>query len=178
MPDEIHHFFQYGSQYYLTGRFAAFAGQTPVVGNLMHHAIEMFLKGALSKSMTLPEMKGKLGHQLKKAWQMFKGGANDPALDQFDATIDMLDAFEDIRYPDEIITKGAALQIDIHKAAPVMPEFEGGYTVPHYMFSLEEVDELVSVIFKAASRNPTAYFLSLGEDTKRYLKQHNRHLST
>jgi len=87
---------------------------------------------------------------------MFKVGANDKSLDKFDATIDMLDAFEDIRYPDEIIAKGATLQIDIRKATAVIPQFAGGYNPPHYMFSLEEIDELVAAIFKVASRNPSA----------------------
>jgi len=173
VSDEIHHFFQYGAQYYLTGRFAAFSGQTPVVGNLMHHAVEMFLKGSLSKSMTLPEMKKKLGHKLPGTWQVFKVGANDKSLDKFDATVDMLDAFEDIRYPDEIIAKGAALQIDIRKATAVIPQFAGGYNPPHYMFSLEEIDELVAAIFKVASRNPSAYFHFMKEDARRYLNLDN-----
>ena len=176
MADEGHHFFQYGTQYYLTGRFAAFAGQTPVVGNLMHHAVEMFLKGALSKSMALSEMKKTLGHQLDKTWRLFKTDVDDRTLDRFDKTIEMLDAFEDIRYPDEIIEKGAALQIDIRKATPVVPEFEGGHSVPHYMFSLEEVDELVAAIFKAESRNPAAYFFTLREDSRQYFMRDNFHI--
>ena len=36
-----------GTQYYIAGRQAAMARLIPVYGNLLHHAVEMFLKGAL-----------------------------------------------------------------------------------------------------------------------------------
>jgi hypothetical protein len=51
--DAIDAFFKTGSQYYIAGRFAAFAWFHPVAGNLFHHAIEMYLKGALSKTKSL-----------------------------------------------------------------------------------------------------------------------------
>ena len=43
-------FFATAGQYYVVGRFAAFAGLIPITGNLLHHAVEMFLKGGLSKN--------------------------------------------------------------------------------------------------------------------------------
>jgi hypothetical protein len=49
-----------GTQYYVAGRYAVIAGLMPVAGNLLHHAIEMCLKGALSKKA------GKSLQQLKK----------------------------------------------------------------------------------------------------------------
>ena len=49
-------FFSSATQYYVSGRYAVFAGLTPVVGNLLHHAVEMYLKGALSKTMTLDQL--------------------------------------------------------------------------------------------------------------------------
>jgi hypothetical protein len=42
-------FFDRSIQYYAAGRFAFHSGLTPVAGNLLHHAVEMCLKGALSK---------------------------------------------------------------------------------------------------------------------------------
>ena len=51
--DAIHQFFVAGSQYYVAGRFAVFGWLNPVAGNLLHHAIEMYLKGGLSKTKSL-----------------------------------------------------------------------------------------------------------------------------
>jgi hypothetical protein len=45
MVDAILEFFKTGCQYYLAGRYAAFAGLNPVTGNLLRHAVENFLKG-------------------------------------------------------------------------------------------------------------------------------------
>jgi class 3 adenylate cyclase len=82
MSDEgvIHEFFRYGSQYYLAGRYGVFASLLPVAANLHHHAIEMLLKGALSKSVTLKEMKDKPGHKLERCWEAFPGRAVHCAL--------------------------------------------------------------------------------------------------
>jgi len=79
--------FKYGSQYYVAGRYGVFAGLIPVAGNLHHHAIEMFLKGALSKTMTSEEMRRKLGHRLPKIWKKFKQRACDPSLSRFNRVI-------------------------------------------------------------------------------------------
>jgi hypothetical protein len=45
MVDAILEFFKTGCQHYLAGRYAAFAGLNPVIGNVLHRAIENFLKG-------------------------------------------------------------------------------------------------------------------------------------
>jgi hypothetical protein len=102
-------FFRYGCQYYVAGRFGVFAALIPVAANLHHHAIEMLLKGALSKTMKLEELKNKLGHKLEKIWAEFKAGANDPNLSRFDKMIEELNKFEDIRYPDKLLQSGAKL---------------------------------------------------------------------
>jgi hypothetical protein len=50
-------FFSTGTQYYVSGRYAVTAGLSPVAGNLLHHAVEMSLKGGLARSMELKELK-------------------------------------------------------------------------------------------------------------------------
>jgi hypothetical protein len=50
------HLFLLGSQYYIAGRFLTLAQTIPVAGNLLHHAIEMCLKGALTQSHTLEKL--------------------------------------------------------------------------------------------------------------------------
>jgi hypothetical protein len=104
---QLEEFFKSAMQYYVAGRFAAFAHFNPVTGNLLHHAIEMFLKGSLSKELTLDELE-KLGHNLPRIWTQFKTQANDPSLDQFDENICKLHAYKELRYPDSMLTKGMA----------------------------------------------------------------------
>jgi hypothetical protein len=99
MTEAIHLFFRNGCQYYVAGRYAAFAGFASTVGNVLHHAIEHFLKGGLSKTRSLPELK-QLGHNLPRIWEAFKTQVHDPALAQFDGVITTLHEFEEIRYPD------------------------------------------------------------------------------
>jgi hypothetical protein len=55
-------FFDRSIQYYAAGRFAFHSGLTPVAGNLLHHAVEMCLKGALSKKGFGLKQLYKLGH--------------------------------------------------------------------------------------------------------------------
>jgi hypothetical protein len=86
MTETIHLFFTNGCQYYVAGRYAAFAGFASTVGNVLHHAIEHLLKGGLSKTKSLPELK-QLGHNLPRLWEAFKTQVNDPALAQFDGVI-------------------------------------------------------------------------------------------
>jgi hypothetical protein len=73
---------QTATQYYVTVRFAAFAWFIPVTGNLFHHAIEMYLKGHLSATMTDKELRDNLGHDLTKIWRRFKQSLSDTMLDQ------------------------------------------------------------------------------------------------
>jgi hypothetical protein len=46
-------FFDHGTQYYVATRLLFFAQGVPVTGTLAHHAIEMFLKGALCATVPL-----------------------------------------------------------------------------------------------------------------------------
>ena len=112
----VNEFFRYGSQYYLAGRFGMFAGLMPVAASLHHHAIEMLLKGALSKSMILEELRFKLRHRLPKIWKRFKKVANHPSLSRFDKVIKELSKFDDIRYPDKLLRYGANMMFDITRA--------------------------------------------------------------
>jgi hypothetical protein len=150
-----------------------FAALMPVAANLHHHAIEMLLKGALSKTMTLKDMKNKLGHKLEKSWSEFKAAANDSSLSRFDKLITELEKFEEIRYPDKLLQSGASMMFDITRAGAV----HGAANAPQYKLCLEDVDDLVAEIFKVASRNPAAYLkMMMQPDAKRYLDRINRYL--
>jgi len=114
-------FFSSATQYYVSGRYAVFAGLNPVVGNLLHHAVEMYLKGALSKTMTLDQLK-KLSHNLPKVWECFKAQIADPGLEIFDELISSLHAFEELRYPDSILSRGMMATIGVSRVAGASAE--------------------------------------------------------
>ena len=76
----------------------------PIYGNLLHHAVEMFLKTALVGVVRSEEMRSKrYGHDLEKLWQRFKAKEADPALDIFDATISDLNPFEVAFVADDLL---------------------------------------------------------------------------
>ena len=98
--------FQTGMQYYIAGRAAARGRLIPVAGNLLHHGVEMLLKGELSKTLPLEEIKKQYGHLLVKTWSTFKAMHSGQDLSGFDQLIVDLDHFEKIRYPDEYLKHG------------------------------------------------------------------------
>ena len=150
-------FFQLGTQYYFSGRFAVSARLLPVCGSLFHHAAEMYFKGVLSKTVTLSDLKRKYGkHNLTPMWSALKVQEADLALNEFDQTIAELNKFEDLRYPDPVLKTGMLCTVDFGQ--PVSQP-NGGLVrpEPHYTFHIEQVDSLVEVLFKKASLNPKAF---------------------
>src|SRR5438552_4056921 len=68
----IQSLFERGLEYYISGRYAIFSGLTYVSGNLLHHAIEMLLKGNLLSYFSLDELRSQFRHDIKKLWREFK----------------------------------------------------------------------------------------------------------
>ncbi len=64
-------FLVFGSQYYALARYSAEHFYLPVSITLFHHSIEMLLKGFLSKSMAITELK-RIGHDLVIRWSILK----------------------------------------------------------------------------------------------------------
>lgn len=170
-------FFDPATQYYIAGRYACVAQLTPVGPNLLHHAIEMFMKGTLAeKGKTLPQLK-KFSHNLDKIWIEFKSTFPDPRLNAFDPAIQDLQRFEAIRYPDTLLSDGAVLQIARRRGELVPPN--PGDPVrkePSYQLVLEDVDALVKLLFDISKLNPQAYFSLDNEDANHFLKFQNEHL--
>jgi len=164
-------FFSSGLQYYIGGRSAVRAGLNPVAGNLLHHAIEMCLKGGLSK--TLEELK-KLGHNLPKIWKEFKKQIKDPAVDQFDTVINQLHRFEEIRYPDSVLALGMTSRVSFGPPSPAVADArtDPGGREPTYELWLGEIDELLIKICAASSVDPK-YFLSGNIETDKKHSQMN-----
>src|SRR5215471_8276633 len=88
-------YFATALHYQIVARYSAAAAFLPVVGNLAHHAIEFYLKGALAAQLDETERR-KIGHNLRRLWRLYKSRKNNPALDKFDQTIRDINKFERI----------------------------------------------------------------------------------
>jgi len=165
-------FFDLGTQYYVVARFSAFAGLTPVCGNLFHHAIEMYLKGYLSSKLKMTELKD-LGHRLGKIWNRFKRDISDAELNRFDQVILELDKFESIRYPERILSNGMIALISLKRQPHACGSSKSKRPEPVYEIVVEEIDHLVEMIFQKASVNPKFFTNSLNSQAKAYLSKEN-----
>jgi hypothetical protein len=125
------------------------ATSTRAIANLLHHAVETALKGALAKKgMDLKALRD-LNHDLPKIWREFTAqyGIDGSA---FDSVIAELQKFETIRYPDKIVSQGLASMITPGKlSAPT------GHM--RYVLWLGEIDELMDKIFTAGSISHKAF---------------------
>ena len=134
-------FFNLATQYYVSARAATHAGLLPVPGNLFHHAIELFLKGDLCNSISADDLKKKLGHHLPLLWDAFTSRHPAEDFSAFAPCIAALDAFEDIRYPDEIVAKGMYSTISI---GPFTPHIETpGVPPPGYHIVVQDLDAFI-----------------------------------
>jgi HEPN domain-containing protein len=142
------------TQYYVAARIAAKTGLAPIHGNLFHHAVELYLKAALVGTIPVEQMKRHpYSHDLRALWRAFKTRENDPALDRFDRTVEALNEFESIRYPDKIVDHGMIVGI-AWKPDDVGPVTGTGKMPPSYGVVIEEVDHLIIDVLRRASVNP------------------------
>jgi len=118
------HYFNLATQYYVTARWATFTVAGTVAGNLFHHAIELYLKGDLSRSVSQRDLR-KYGHNLKRLWKDYTQKHSASALSGFDSCIKDLHKFETIRYPDAIAEKGMVFAIPVSRPQPPL-DFWGG----------------------------------------------------
>jgi hypothetical protein len=167
--DSLLFFFSAATQYYVTGRYAVLAGQIPVAGNLLHHAIEMYRKGGLAKTMTLQQLKG-LSHKLPDVWAAFKAQFADPALSSFDTLVSLLQAFEELRYPDSILAKGMLVNMGLTRVPNGGPSGTAR-PEPAYELYLEEIDALVGKIFEVVPVNPAFFLGGLPTKAREYLNE-------
>ena len=166
------HMFTIGMQYYLVGRAAAWGHQVPVAGNLLHHAVEMLLKGELSKTLPLEEVK-KYRHFLVKTWNAFKALHSGENLFEFDRLIVESDRFEKIRYPDEALKHGAVMFIDWDTSKSPIQQ-QAGPKLPQYFLYVNEVDALIARLLEVCQVNPLGLCGSLNPEAVRFL-QHKNH---
>lgn len=150
-------FLMLGSQYYSLARYCANQVYLPVCVTLFHHAIEMLLKGYLSKNKNLKELRN-IGHNLNDLWSLFKIVSQDNSLNKFDDFIDKLNQVEDLRYPDLIVEKGYILSIRL--GHPTSLSLPGTEDLPQYNIDISALDDVVIAIFTLGNIPVTPYFKS------------------
>src|SRR5262249_20720350 len=113
----------------------------------LHHAVELYLKAALLDTITVATLKRCFGHDLMALWARFKQQHNtDARLARFDATIEVLNKFEEIRYP------GNPGPLRIHlvwrSEGVLAAQTEWARRRSNYAVIVEEIDRLVFTILQ------------------------------
>lgn len=168
-----HYFVSCGCEYYATARFAIHAQRSWVCGNLFHHAVENLLKAGLSKNgKSLPELK-RMGHRLKKLWRAYKADHPKVDLERHNKTINRLDKFEDIRYPNPALHSiGVSME---WSGEPGEIKTYGGLRTPNkYAVVVRDIDDLVADLLKTSSWNP-GVVMGLNQAALEAVKRENEH---
>jgi HEPN domain-containing protein len=175
-PEDKEHlralYFDAALQYQIAARFSVIAGFIPISGNLFHHAIEFYLKGALIEKMD-ESLRRKFRHDVRRLWRRYKNEVANPLLDKFDRAIADLHRFERIRYPEEIATHGMAGEIGFVRNN-TLSSGTSIYQTPRYHLVVDELDELVKIIFETSKLNPQFFTRRLNADALHYLKKQNQ----
>jgi hypothetical protein len=147
--------FSLGIQYYGAGRFAVAAGFQPVGGNLLHHAVELFLKGCLASVEGVDALR-KYGHNLEQLWGGFKTAFSNAPVAGFDSLIHELHRFEWIRYPETALREGSSISVEFEIPTTPTTQLSGG-RLPAYHLTVADVDRLICELWKASKMNPQAF---------------------
>jgi hypothetical protein len=76
------HAFRVAMQYYGTGRYAMACNFTPVSSSLLHHAVELCLKGCLAPVLGVAALRG-FSHDIRKLWSRFSENIQKENLVEF-----------------------------------------------------------------------------------------------
>jgi hypothetical protein len=155
--DDPFHYLDRAFEYYITGRFAAL-NNLLVAPNLFHHAVEMLAKFQMLRRVQDDRLAGQVkrlkrnGHDLRTLWPAFKSAVGCSSLDRFDAVVDDLNRWEDLRYggyPMGIPTTMSFMR----RRGPQATWSAEPQDV--YVLVLEDIDALFTAMVTAASINPT-----------------------
>jgi hypothetical protein len=174
-------FINYGFQYYVAGRCAVATSLNPVAANLIHHAVEMFLKAGLC-AHTNERQRRDLGHDLTRLMDEFKLHFDPEGnLAQFDDRLRELQKYEDIRYPEGTMRSGAIGLYLQFGGAPMPREpvmLSGRSDLEEYRLVMSEIDALVKAVCEAAKfRNLKSLTMMYREPGKSYLREQNAEAS-
>jgi hypothetical protein len=164
--------FEAAVQYYISGRWAVFNRLFGVAGNLLHHAVELEIKAALSVEGNCLAQPKKYGHDLEKLWLALKKQLNDPGLDQFDGTVSALDRHEKLRHNDFVLAREMQQTINVRKTLPPSnncPESK-------CELCLEDIDHMFATVFKVTGLAAAVFLGGLSPEAQQVLDRENLHL--
>ncbi len=162
-----------GCEYYTAARFAMHAAQSYICGNLFHHAVEMLLKAGLAKNGTILSDLRDMGHSLKKLWRAYKDDHAEADLERHNKTINRLDKYEDIRYPNpDLGSIGVSMEWSGEPGG--VKTFGGLRTPKQYPLVVSDIDDLVADVLKTSSWNP-GVFMGMNEAALEAVKRQNKH---
>jgi hypothetical protein len=169
-----HFFVRSGYEYYANARFAMQAQSISVCGNLFHHAVEMLLKADLAKNgKTLDEL-ASMRHNLKRLWRAYKRNYPAADLSRHDRTINRLDKYEDIRYPDPSL---GSIGVNIAwsgEPGNVKVYGRGMRSPKQYAVVVSDIDDLVADIIRTSLWNPGA-FVGTNPAALEAIRRNNEH---
>jgi len=163
--------FDTGVASYLSGRMAFFSRQLTLSGNHFHRAIEMFLKGCLGEPLRTNK-RLHLRHDLWRAWRRFKGTVDDATLSRFDHTIRALEELQQLRSSNG--WRGSGSRFGLTWPLRRGPRPIARPPKRQYPLAINDVDELVALLFQTARQHPPAYAAKLSETEVASLRKDNR----
>lgn len=161
------HAFRVALQYYGAGRFAMACNFTPVSANLLHHAVELCLKGNLAPVLGVAALRS-FSHDIRQLWSAFRQHFGDESLAGFDQLIQELHNFERIRYPEALIAGGGFFSVGFPSGARNVQL--SGPKLPEYNLSVGDIDSLIKQFFALGNLNPAFYSLLEDEHAAPYFK--------
>jgi HEPN domain-containing protein len=164
-----------GFEYYIAARFCFLSRFGDIAGILVHHAVEMFLKGGLSKFKNYKEIK-KNGHCLTKLWLEYLelSGKNekDESVMEITNQVSSIDSFENLRYPDFELIEGTIKTFEINPSTSIRILDEDQYT-NKFTLNLYAIDSLIIGLLESIVINPLFFIVRYEKYDLNYLYDKN-----
>jgi hypothetical protein len=110
---------------------------------------------------------------LRKLWRAYRDHHTESDLERHNKTINRLDKYEDIRYPNPDL-HSIGLSMGWSGEPGWVKTFGGLRTPKQYTLVVSDIDDLVATVLKTSSWNP-GVFMGKNEAALEAVKRHNEH---
>jgi hypothetical protein len=108
--------------------------------------------------------KGGYGHDIRLLWKEFKSRQGTPVPSEFDAIVEGLHKFEEIRYPEKLVQNGATISLGPFECEGPPITRNGQVPKNSYVLMLPQIDRLVGLLFDASGANPLVFLPRIRDD--------------